>query len=138
MENLVHLKTFVYLIFDDGLREIYDVIASILINKGIPATFFISSAFLDNREMCYQHKVSLLLAKIRKGVSPGAEGEVKKILLKMGLSFSKLYEGVLKVDYKRKEALDEIAEVLLVDIQRYLNEKQPYLTSSQIEQLINW
>ena len=31
------------LTFDDGFREIYDVIAPILSDKGIPATFFINS-----------------------------------------------------------------------------------------------
>ena len=126
------------LTFDDGLREIYDVIAPILIDKGIPATFFISSAFLDNQEFCYQHKASLLVEKICKGISPGTEREVNGILMKMGLSFSKLSEGVLKIDYKRRDALDKIAEVLLVDVQRYLNEKQPYITSGQVEKLIDW
>ena len=125
------------LTFDDGLREIYDVIAPILIDKGIPGTFFISSAFLDNQELCYQHKASLLVEKICKGISPGAEKKVKEILLKTGFSFSKLSEGVLKVDYKRRDALDKIAEVLLVDIQRYLNAKQPYLTSGQVKELID-
>lgn len=125
------------LTFDDGLREIYDVIAPILLNKGIPATFFISSAFLDNRELCYQHKASLLVERICGGISPGIEGEIKGILMKMGLSFSQLSEGILKVDYRRRKALDRIAEILLVDIQGYLNEKKPYLTSCQVEKLID-
>ena len=126
------------LTFDDGLREIYDVIAPILIDKGIQATFFISSAFLDNQELCYQHKASLLVEKIRKGISPDTQEELKGILLKVGISFSRLSEGVLKIDYKRRDALDKIAEILQVDVQGYLNEKQPYLTSGQVEQLIDW
>lgn len=124
------------LTFDDGLREIYDIIAPILLDKGIPATFFISSAFLDNRDLCYQHKASLLIEKIRKGISLATEGKIKEILVKMGLSFSQLSEGILKVDYRRKEALDRIAEVLLVDFRNYLNEKQPYLTFAQAKELI--
>jgi len=129
-------KTFL-LTFDDGFREIYDVIAPILLDKGVPATFFISSAFIDNRELCYQHKASLLVENIHKGISPRTEAEVKGILVKMGLSFSQLSEGVLKVDYRRREAIDKIGEVLLVDFQGYLNEKQPYLTSSQLKELID-
>jgi hypothetical protein len=77
-----------------------------------------------------------LVEKIRKGISPGTEGEIKGILVKVGLSFSELSEGVLKLDYRRREALDRIAEVLLVDFQGYLNEKQPYLTSNQVKKLI--
>ena len=125
------------LTFDDGFREIYDIVAPILLEKGIPATFFVTSSFLDNRELCYQHKASLLVEKIREGISPATEGEVKRILMGIGLSFSQLSEGVLKVDYRRREVLDRIYQVLLVDFQGYLNEKQPYLTSGQVKKLID-
>jgi peptidoglycan/xylan/chitin deacetylase (PgdA/CDA1 family) len=125
------------LTFDDGFREIYDVIAPILLDKGIPAAFFISSAFLDNRELCYEHKASLLVESIRKGISPATEAEVIGILWKIGVPFSKLSDGVLKVDYSRRDALDRIAEVLQIDFQEYLNEKQPYLTSDQVKGLID-
>lgn len=125
------------LTFDDGFTEIYDIIAPILLDKGIPATFFVSSGFVDNRELCYQHKASLLVEKIHKGISPGTEGKIKEILMKTSLSFSRLSEGVLKVDYRRREILDRISQALLVDFQGYLNEKQPYLTSCQIKELID-
>ena len=125
------------LTFDDGLREFYDVISPILAEKGIPATVFVSSAFLDNRELFYKHKAGLLVEKLRNGISPGAERAVRGMLEKMGLSFSQLSEGVLKVDYRRRESLDRIAEVLQVDFQRYLDEKQPYLTSGQIRELMD-
>jgi len=125
------------LTFDDGFREIYNIIAPILVDKGIPATFFISSAFLDNRELCYQHKACLLVEKIYKGISPGTEVAIKEILVQIGLSCSQLTQGVLKVDYRQREALDRIAEVLLVDFQGYLDEKQPYLTSAQVKKLID-
>lgn len=125
------------LTFDDGLREINDIIAPILLDKGIPATFFISSTFLDNRDLCYLHKASLLTEKIYKGISSRAEMEVKRILLEKGFSFSKISEGILSVDYRRRDTLDRIAEVLMVDFQAYLNDKQPYLTSNQINTLID-
>ena len=125
------------LTFDDGLREIADVIAPILLEKGIPATFFISSAFLDNRELCYQHKASLLVEKIRQGISPETGDEIKRLILKLDLSFLPLSEGILKVDYRHRASLDKIADILSVDFQQYLNEKQPYLTSSEINNLIN-
>lgn len=134
--QLLPAKAFL-LTFDDGFREMHDVVAPILLKKGIPATFFVNSAFLDNRELCYLHKASLLVEKICKEISPGTEGEVRGILLKIGISFSKLSEGILKIDYKRRDALDKIAEVLQIDVQRYLSEKQPYLTSGQVKELID-
>lgn len=123
--------------FDDGFREIHDVVAPILLDKNIPATFFIASAFQDNRELCYLNKASLLIDKIRKGISPGTEGEIKGILVKIGLSFSQLSEGILKVDYRRREVLNRISEVMQIDFQGYLDEKQPYLTSDQVKALID-
>jgi peptidoglycan/xylan/chitin deacetylase (PgdA/CDA1 family) len=124
------------LTFDDGFREIYDIIAPILLKKGITATFFISSAFLDNRELCYQHKASMLAEMIFNGISPMSEKEIENILIKIGLSFSQLCEGVLKVDYRQRKALDRIADVLLVDFQKFLKDKQPYLNFNQVKELI--
>jgi peptidoglycan/xylan/chitin deacetylase (PgdA/CDA1 family) len=125
------------LTFDDGLREIHDTIAPILLSKGIPAIFFVSSAFIDNKELCYQHKASLLAEIIGKGVSPRAEREMAGVLATAGIPFQALYEGILKIDYGRKETLDELAQVLQVDFEDYLNDKQPYLTSGQVRNLLD-
>jgi len=126
-----------FLTFDDGFREIHDVIAPILLEKGIPATFFISSAFLDNCELCYQHKASLLVEKINKGISAISEKEIRDILVNIDLSFSRISEGVLKVGYRQREALDRIAQILMIDFQDYLNKNEPYLKSDQILELID-
>jgi peptidoglycan/xylan/chitin deacetylase (PgdA/CDA1 family) len=123
--------------FDDGLRETFDVIAPILLNRGIPAVFFISSAFLDNRALCYQHKESLLVEKIRSGISQSIEKEIKNILRKISIPFSDVSDGILQVDYRRRNALEEMAEVLDVDFDEYLKIKRPYLTSIQIRRLID-
>ena len=125
------------LTFDDGFREISDIINPILLDKGIPATHFICSAFLDNQELHYHHKASLLVDQIRKGVSAQVEGKIKNILINVGIISSQLSEGLLKIDYRGQDVLDKIAEVLQVDFQMYLNEKQPYLTSSQVRKLID-
>ena len=125
------------LTFDDGFREIFDVIAPILLEKGIPATFFISSAFLDNKELCYEHKASLLVEKICQGISPGTKEAIKEILEKNDIFFSSLAEGILGVGYKRRGALDKVSEILLVDFKEYLAEKRPYLTLGHVKSLID-
>ena len=55
-----------YLSFDDGLREMSDVVAPILKRKGLHATFFVSSGFLDNLDLSYRFKVSLLIDRVLK------------------------------------------------------------------------
>ena len=47
--------------FDDGLREFYDPIAPILLRKGIPAICFLNSGFLDNKDLFFRYKASLLI-----------------------------------------------------------------------------
>src|SRR5271157_6511785 len=36
-----------HLTFDDGFREMHDIVAPILQRAGVPATFFLNTAFLD-------------------------------------------------------------------------------------------
>jgi len=50
-------KDFFLLTFDDVFRETYDAIAPILRRKGVPAVFFITSVFINNLEMAYDHKM---------------------------------------------------------------------------------
>jgi hypothetical protein len=54
-----------YLSFDDGLSEMYHVVGPILLQKGIPAAFFCNTGFIDNAEMFYRYKVSLLIEKLQ-------------------------------------------------------------------------
>jgi len=51
------------LTFDDGLRECEEIIAPILKEKGVPAIFFINPAFIDNKELFYRFKISLVIEK---------------------------------------------------------------------------
>jgi peptidoglycan/xylan/chitin deacetylase (PgdA/CDA1 family) len=52
-------KPVFHLTFDDGLKEIYEIVAPILLKKGVPATFFINSGFVDNKTLFYRHQHSL-------------------------------------------------------------------------------
>jgi len=52
--NTLPKKKF-FLTFDDGFKECESIIAPILKNYGIPATFFINAAFIDNKEMMFRN-----------------------------------------------------------------------------------
>lgn len=52
-------KKIMLLTFDDGLREMYDVVAPILLRRGIPAVFFLNNDFIDNKALMFRYKVSL-------------------------------------------------------------------------------
>jgi peptidoglycan/xylan/chitin deacetylase (PgdA/CDA1 family) len=51
------------LTFDDGLRQMYEVVAPILLRKGIPAVFFLNTDFIDNKALMFRYKASLAVEK---------------------------------------------------------------------------
>jgi len=78
-----------FLSFDDGLRQFNDVIAPILIEKGIPATFFVNSSFIDNKDMFYRLKISILIERILKSVlTKGQKSEIEIQLKNIGIQYN--------------------------------------------------
>lgn len=116
-----------HLTFDDGLKECAKVVAPILLQKGIPATFFVNSGFVDNKELFHRYKASLILNEMR--IRPDAE--VEKYLHENGLSLDK----ILQVPFSKRDVLDHAAELLEIDFQSFLETQQPYLTTTQIRDL---
>jgi peptidoglycan/xylan/chitin deacetylase (PgdA/CDA1 family) len=56
----------VLLTFDDGLLECYDVIRPILLRYRVPAVFFLTTGFIDERETFHETKLSLCLTEIER------------------------------------------------------------------------
>ena len=56
-------KKIMLLTFDDGLRQMYEVVAPILLQKGIPTVFFLNTDFIDNKALMFRYKISLALEK---------------------------------------------------------------------------
>lgn len=125
------------LTFDDGLKECYEVVAPILRKYRIPATFFLCSAFVNNKELAYDHKKSLLTYVLKgRKLSPSEEGQVRAQLEGVGVLGTSLSVALLSVDYRRRMVLDSIAELIGVDFSAYLKSVQPYLTSDQVNELL--
>mgnify|MGYP001161807323 FL=1 len=119
------------LTFDDGLREVYDIIVPILLRKGIPAAFFVNTAFIDNKDLFYRYKASVLIEMLGNADN----GLHKKIqqTLKIELSnINSIKSAILKVDYMNRELLDTIANILGFSFKDYLNEQKPYLSLNQL------
>jgi peptidoglycan/xylan/chitin deacetylase (PgdA/CDA1 family) len=114
--------------FDDGMREVYDVIAPILRAQGLPAIFFINSSTVDNRQMMWRNKISILIERCSQlqGQLPASIGQLPGENLPAKLKALRFADNVL---------IDELARSLEVDFEDYLRREQPYLTSSQIQEL---
>jgi peptidoglycan/xylan/chitin deacetylase (PgdA/CDA1 family) len=124
------------LTFDDGLREVAEVVAPILIRKGVPAAVFVNSAFLDNKELFFRFKAALILRRLGKGgVTKGEEEGLRKIFAPYGGFEGDMRRNFRAIPYARRALLEEIAHVLEIDFQQYLRDAKPFMSSDQVSSL---
>lgn len=120
-----HSNSF-HLTFDDGMSEIYEVIAPLLLEKRLDATFFITTDFLDNKNLFFSHKVSLIANEVNQ--SPESRGKVA--------GFLKCPENqIQKKLYSHPSSINEIADLIHVNFDDYLQQQKPYCTTAQISEL---
>jgi peptidoglycan/xylan/chitin deacetylase (PgdA/CDA1 family) len=122
--------------FDDGYKEIYEVIAPILKRRSIPAVFFITNAFVDNKQLFYRNKASLIIEKL----NPIANKKIVKELedfFRLNIDLNNLKSEILKIDYGNKDLLDRIAEIVGVDFDAFLKKERPYMTMVEIKELVD-
>lgn len=127
--------------FDDGLREIYDVVAPLLLRKGIPATFFITRDFIDNRFLCYHHRASILLEEVGRldGKKKAAiEKEVRRHSSPTGRQNGELRDEILRAAFHNRPLIDRLARMCEVDFDSYLDSVKPYVSSEQLGALAKW
>jgi peptidoglycan/xylan/chitin deacetylase (PgdA/CDA1 family) len=123
-QNPAQLKKHAFhLSFDDGLRGIYENLTPLLYRKGVPATIFVNKAFVDNKQLFYRHKAAILIDKLNKGK---ISGTVKK-----EIDIQKIYA----ISYSNRHLLDEMALLLEVDFQSFLETEKPYLTSDELKEM---
>ena len=131
--NFKPKKKIALLTFDDGLREFYDVVAPILERKGIYAINFINPKFIDNKELMFRCKASLVVDVLNniRNLNP----EIYKIS-ETGLSSKEVLKQKIKeISYKNRMILDQIAELLEIDFQEFLQHQKPYMALEQLKKI---
>jgi peptidoglycan/xylan/chitin deacetylase (PgdA/CDA1 family) len=129
-------KPVLALSFDDGLREVYDIIAPILLKKGVPAAIFVNTAFAGNRGLFYKYKASLIVDRLNSLDHPDNIYEI--INSRMGTSIrrrSVMIRKILGLGYEQQNLLDSIAELLEIDFDTFLKIRKPYMTKEQLKEL---
>ena len=129
-----------HLTFDDGFREMHDIVAPILHRAGAPATFFVTTAFLDGGGLAHHNALSVLLDRLQSGPSRlGAASlqRMESLLPATKSDCTTLRERVLSIQYGQKSLVSSLAETLSVDLNQYVREMRPYLSSEQIATLLN-
>ena len=132
----------IFLSFDDGLRETADVIAPILKDLSIPATFFLTARALDNRYLFYGHRRSYLLTLVQTVEMQQFMRQSVGALL--GLSEPEPTLQTICQAFRRLSVhesddcarLDECAEALAVNWQEVLDAEEPFLSAEQAKALL--
>jgi len=131
-------KNSFHLTFDDGLREVYEFALPILKRKGIPATVFLNSAFVDNQDLFFRYKASLLIEQLdSQKFSKTTLKEVNFKIGKTGTDLSATKKNILSIGFTERNILESIAELLNTSFNIFLKKQKPYLTTEQIHDLHN-
>ncbi len=127
------------LTFDDGFREVYDIISPILLEKGIPAIFFINPAFIDNHELFYRCKISLVIERIlqQKNDQTILNRCRKVFAVDSPESTVDLISTIKKINNLNKDLLNHLADVLELSFTEYLKKEKPFLSTLQVIELSN-
>ena len=128
----------VHISFDDGYAECYSVVRPLLLKYEIPCTFFLTTGLIDNPILFYRNKQSLCVERIKTSGNKPQASTFDDLITSSPASLSTLPELISWIKNLRlpDEALiDEICERLGVDWRTFLVEKQPYLTTAQIQQM---
>ncbi len=127
------------LTFDDGLREIHDFVGPLLYRKGVPAVFFLNPAFLDNKDLFYRYKLSLIIERIKHTpVTPETIALINQTLEENSLQTNAdIIQNIKNIHYPHRQLADRFGELLSISYNDYLQINQPFLTTGQVEDLIN-
>ena len=126
-----------FLSFDDGLAECYHIIAPILKKKGIPATFFLNSDFIDNKALMFRYKASLLIEHISINPDIISSGQCSAFE-NHGLNATNFKKELRRIRWHQQGLLNELAAATGLDFDAYLKKNTPYMNSNQIKELISW
>jgi peptidoglycan/xylan/chitin deacetylase (PgdA/CDA1 family) len=129
-----------HLTFDDGFTEMHDVVAPILHRAGVPATFFLNTAFLDGGGLAHHNVLSLLIDRLQALPSHTRGASLQKVenLLPPAKDHrNTLISRILELRYGQRPLVRALAEALEVDLEQYVREVQPYLSGEQVQRMLN-
>lgn len=141
------------LCFDDGLRQVYEVVAPILLRKGVPAALFVNPAFVDNKQIFYSLQKGWLLHWLAGSpggniLTPDAPLPVRskplnaKFLRTASQLFghplhtgAQLRQSILSINYLNRHLIAQLGALLDLDPETALRDQQPFMTLDQLKEL---
>jgi peptidoglycan/xylan/chitin deacetylase (PgdA/CDA1 family) len=127
-----------HLTFDDGFREVHEIVAPILERAGVPATFFLETAFLDGGGMAHHNEISVLLDRMKSlpGGPDSMNSRLEPWLPTPAPGCRTVGDRMLSIKYAQRELVRDLASALEVDLDEYIRARKPYLTPWQVTDLM--
>lgn len=125
-------KPYALLTFDDGLSQFREVIIPILLRKGIYAINFINPAFIDNKDMMFRLKTSLLIDKIKSN-NKFVRDEMKSYLHLNTNSAEEAIRKIKAIKYENQNRLNDLAHYLNVDFEEFVSKEKIYLNRHDLD-----
>ncbi len=119
--------------FDDGLKVVYDKIYPLLRKEELPAVVFVNPSFVDNRDMHYLRKKTILLGHIEQ-----MNGEFEELSkTEQGIKLKEKINQLHGITYAQKLVLYEVASLLGIDFVKILKDNPLYLSVGEIHEMID-
>ena len=121
------------LCFDDGLRQVYEIVLPILTRKGVPAALFVNPCFVGNKTVFHDIKKGWLLHRLsQRAPRPAVIGEACRLLRCRVASAHHLYNAIYAIGYDSRSVLDPLAVLLGVRWDEFARDYQPAMTMPEI------
>ena len=126
-------KKIALLTFDDGLRDFKETIVPILLEKGIFALNFINPKFIDNQDLSFRCKASLIKDFLmnENKIPPS----ISDILSVPNHQNSDIIQKIMSIPYAQQDLLDKMALELGIHFNDFLKKEQPYLQLEDLHKL---
>jgi len=139
VDNNESLYKKLVLTFDDGFAENYNVVAPILKEKGLSATFFLIGNCIDNKDLMWRNKLLVLTKKAGRRLPKLISEAIRIFRLPAMYYHEDIFRWSLRTWPMNRK--DEIANYFwnaadIGTVKAYLDEKKPYLTNGQIRGLL--
>lgn len=124
--------------FDDGMREVSEVVVPLLKKKGIPAVFFLNNSVFIDDKLLFPHLQNMILhhASAAKDKPDASYHAARDLLSCSGLWKGSLYGSLLDLNSRHGTLLEKIAEIFKIDQVGYCIAHKPYLRENDVSELI--
>lgn len=127
----------IILTFDDGYREMYDIVAPILLEKGVQGIFFVNKDLVGNTKLLQRHKASIIITELT-----GTTLSKKEKLLNEYNTRRKLKKKVLNGSMNSIPTCPDPSleieiwtELLGIDYHDYLVRNRPFMDINELRML---